>query len=60
MTDCDHEYILESIANPSGAEGRGITRTAWLVCTTCGHRQARLTQRSDDEINAEIAAHSAS
>lgn len=56
MTDCDHEYTLESIANPSGAEGRAITRTALLVCTRCGHQQARLTQRSDEEIAVELSA----
>jgi hypothetical protein len=56
MLDCDHEYTLDAIENPSGAEGRGITRTAWLVCSRCGHRQARLTNRTDDEINAGLAA----
>jgi hypothetical protein len=55
MLDCDHEYTLDAIENPSGAEGRGITRTVWLVCSRCGHRQARLTNRTDDEINAELA-----
>jgi hypothetical protein len=59
MTDCDHEYILESIASPSGTEGRGTVRTMTLQCTLCDHRQARLTQRTDAEIDAEIAAQSA-
>ena len=56
MLDCDHEYTLDAIENPAGAEGRGITRIAWLVCSRCAHRQARLTNRTDDEINAELAA----
>jgi hypothetical protein len=59
MLDCDHEYTLESIENPSGAEGQGITRTIWLLCSLCAHRQPRLTNRSDDQINAEIEANNA-
>ena len=56
MLDCTHEFTLESIENPSGAKGQGI-RTIWLLCSLCAHRQARLTNRTDDEIYAEIAAH---
>ena len=56
MTDCDHEYELGSIESPSGKEGRGIVRTVTLRCKRCDHRQTRFTQRTDAEINAEIAA----
>jgi len=54
MTDCDHEYQFESIENPADPQGKNPTRTMWLLCTLCAHRQARLTQRTDDEINAAM------
>lgn len=54
MPDCDHVYTLESIETPEGS-GAGTTRTVWLRCTICDQRQARLTQRSDAEIQAELA-----
>ena len=59
MLDCNHEYTLESIENPSGAKGQGTPRIIWLACSLCEHREGRLTNRSDDQINAEIAATSA-
>jgi len=55
MSDCDHEFVLESIESPTGTEGRGTTRTIWLACTICSHRQPRLTQRTDAEIQAALA-----
>jgi hypothetical protein len=53
MSDCEHVYTLESIENPEG--GKAGTRTIWLICTICAHRQSRLTQRTDAEIEAALA-----
>ena len=55
MTDCDHVYQIESIENPADTQGNNLTRMVWLSCTLCAHRLGRLTQRTDGEINAEIA-----
>ena len=53
MPDCDHVYDLESIESSEGSKAG--TRTVWLVCTICAHRQSRLTQRTDAEIAAALA-----
>jgi hypothetical protein len=50
---CQHDYRLDSI---DPAKHPGEPRTAYLACTLCQHRQARITTRTDDEINAELAA----
>lgn len=55
MPDCDHVYTLESIENPEGTEtGKATARTVWLICTLCSERQARITRRTDAQIQAEL------
>lgn len=54
MTDCDHDYLLESIESPTGSEGT-LTRIATLKCKLCEHVQQVLTQRTDKQIAAETA-----
>lgn len=48
---CDHVYRLDSI---EPASTPGASRVVWLQCTLCGHRQPRITARSDAEIQAEV------
>ena len=48
--DCAHRYSVASI------EGAGRARTLWLKCDKCGGSLARLTNRTDAEIAAELAA----
>jgi len=54
MSDCEHEFTLESIENPEGTERPGAIRTAWLRCTICDMRQSRMTMRTDAQIQAEL------
>lgn len=53
MLDCNHQFTLDHI---DGNPGRGAVRTLWLRCTLCDEQQPRLTMRSDEEIQAELAA----
>ena len=50
---CDHVFQVESIDNADAPDGS--TRTLNLVCSLCGHKQRRLTQRSMAAIENEIA-----
>lgn len=53
--ECDHTYRLDRIEAYAGSSS-GSLRKAILVCTECEYEQGRLTNRTDDEIAAEVAA----
>jgi hypothetical protein len=50
-TDCAHRYKLANVEPGINAH----TRTLWLKCDKCGDTQARITDKTDQQIADEIA-----